>query len=81
MPWLYIVFIIDTGEIVRDERTDDDWSRLGYFADLFVFLHDLLYPGLLAVSVRCRSDERAVQTTGNLVCLFLFFIGEVIQTS
>ena len=33
-------------EKVNERRTDDDRGRLRYFADLLVFLHDLLDSGL-----------------------------------
>ena len=42
---------------LRGGLTDDDRCTGGYFSNLFIFLHDLLYPG-------CRELSRATGKKG-----------------
>lgn len=57
--------------------TNDNRRRLCDFTNFFVFLHDLLYPCLEPnhfVNFQTVLQHFGGLTTGNLVCLFRFFM-------
>lgn len=66
----------DGGESVEAIRTYDDGSCLRDFAHFLVFLHYLFYSSLGGTSWRDYWSWVVMKrrTTGNFVCLFLFFI-------
>lgn len=66
--------------------TDDHWRCLRYFPDLLILLHNPLYACLRtqrARTARVRTSgfgKVQIRTTGNFVCLFLFFIAGILTS-